>query len=263
MVVDFDTVAFHIPFIDWPVHWYGLTYLIGFVGGWWLALQRSKKPDSSWNRIQVDDLLFYTGLGAIIGGRLGYIFFYNFSAFIADPLMLLKVWQGGMSFHGGLLGVMIAMWLLKRRHKKGFFEVVDFLTPFVPVAITSVRIGNFINGELWGKATTLPWGMVFPSSGTDVLRHPSPLYEAFLEGVVMFTILWIFSAKPRPTMAVSALFALLYGVFRFIVEFVRMPDAHIGYVAFGWLTMGQVLSLPLIAIGGSVLWYAYHRPTVK
>ncbi|MGD8407826.1 MAG: prolipoprotein diacylglyceryl transferase [Thiohalophilus sp.] len=260
MRVDFDPIAFEIFGLD--IHWYGLMYLVGFVGAWWLGRLRARRPGSDWKAAQVDDLLFYGGLGVIIGGRLGYILFYNFPVFLEDPLVLFRIKEGGMSFHGGLIGVMLAMWLFCRKYQKSYFAVMDFVAPLVPLGLGAGRIGNFINGELWGKPTDLPWGMVFPLAGPQA-RHPNPLYEAFLEGLVLFVVLWWFSARSRPKRAVSGLFALLYGVFRFAIEFVRTPDAQIGYLAWGWLTMGQLLSLPLIAVGVYLLWSAYSHNTNK
>jgi phosphatidylglycerol:prolipoprotein diacylglycerol transferase len=246
MVVDFDRTAFSL--FGWDIYWYGLMYLVAFVSAWLLGRYRAVKPGSGWSKEQVDDLLFYGGLGVILGGRIGYILFYDFWNFVHDPLVLFQIRGGGMSFHGGLLGVLLALWLFKRKYQKRYFAVVDFAAPLVPLGLGFGRIGNFINGELWGSPTDLPWGMIFPAAGPDP-RHPNPLYEAFLEGAVLFAILWWFSSRPRPLMATSGLFAICYGVFRFIIEFVRVPDAHIGYLAWGWLTMGQVLSLPLIVVG--------------
>lgn len=199
--------------------------------------------------------MFYAVLGVVIGGRVGYMLFYNFSYLVSNPLSLFKVWEGGMSFHGGLLGVLIAMGLYARKRGMGFFGVADFIAPLVPIGLGAGRIGNFINGRLWGKETELPWGMVFPGAGS-VPRHPSQLYEALLEGAVLFVILWLFSRRPRPAMAVSALFLLFYGVFRFSVEFVRVPDEQFGYLAFDWVTMGQVLTLPMILAGAGMFLYA-------
>jgi phosphatidylglycerol:prolipoprotein diacylglycerol transferase len=244
------------------IHWYGLTYLVGFAAGWWLGRLRSRKPWSPVNEEQVGDLLFYLALGVILGGRFGYVIFYNFDAFVADPLWLLRVWEGGMSFHGGLLGVMLGMWWYSRKIVAGFWRMTDFVAPLVPVGLGTGRIGNFVNGELWGKPTDVPWGMVFPQAPDALARHPSQLYQFALEGVLLFIILWWFSAKPRPRMAVSGLFLICYSVFRFAVEFVREPDAQLGYVAFNWLTMGQALSLPMAVAGLILMTIAYRRNAV-
>lgn len=241
------------------IHWYGLTYLVGFVAGWWLGRLRTRKPWSPINEEQMGDLLFYLALGVILGGRIGYVLFYNFEAFLADPLWLLRVWEGGMSFHGGLLGVMFAMWWYGRKVGCGFWRLADFVAPLVPVGLGAGRIGNFINGELWGKPTDVPWGMVFRTAPDSLARHPSQLYQFALEGVALFVILWWFSSRQRPTMAVSGLFLICYGVFRFLVEFVRQPDPQLGYLAFDWLTMGQVLSAPMIVAGAVLMFIAYRR----
>lgn len=255
----FDPVALSLGPIQ--VHWYGLTYLVGFAAGWWLGRVRSHKPWSPLNEQQVGDLLFYMALGVILGGRFGYVLFYNFDVFLADPLWLLRVWEGGMSFHGGLLGVMLAFWWYGRKTGAGFWRIADFVAPLVPVGLGAGRIGNFINGELWGKPTDVPWAMVFPQAPDSLARHPSQLYQFALEGVALFAILWWFSARPRPRMAVSGLFLIGYGVFRFLVEFVREPDPQLGYLAFDWLTMGQVLSTPMIAAGVILMIIAYRRKT--
>ena len=254
---DFDPVAFSLG----PLHvrWYGLMYLLGFLAGWALGRYRANRPGSGWTPEQVDDLVFYIALGVILGGRIGYVLFYGFGNFLRDPLALFRVWEGGMSFHGGFLGVLLAMGLFARKHQKSFWPTVDFIAPLIPPGLFFGRIGNFINGELWGRVTDLPWGMVFRQTGDGLPHHPSQLYQAALEGVALFVIVWLFSAKPRPAMAVSGVFALAYGVFRFLVEFVRQPDPQLGYLAFGWVTMGQVLSLPLIAVGVVLLTLAYRR----
>lgn len=254
---DFDPVAFALGPLQ--VRWYGLMYLLGFVAGWALGRYRAKRPGSGWTAEQVDDLVFYIALGVILGGRVGYILFYGFGSFLHNPLTLFRIWEGGMSFHGGFLGVLLAMALFARKYRRGFWPTVDFIAPLIAPGILFGRLGNFINGELWGRVTDLPWGMVFRQTGDGLPRHPSQLYEAALEGVALFVIVWLFSAKPRPTMAVSGVFALAYGFFRFLVEFVRQPDPQLGYLAFGWLTMGQVLSLPLIAVGAVLLSLAYRR----
>jgi len=254
---DFDPVAFSLG----PLHvrWYGLMYLLGFLAGWALGRYRAHRPGSGWTAEQVDDLVFYIALGVILGGRVGYVLFYGFGNFLRDPLALFRVWEGGMSFHGGFLGVLLAMALFARKHQKQFWPTVDFIAPLITPGLFFGRVGNFINGELWGRVTDLPWGMVFRQTGDGLPRHPSQLYQAALEGVALFLILWLFSAKPRPTMAVSGVFALSYGVFRFLVEFVRQPDPQLGYLAFGWLTMGQLLSLPLVVVGIVLLALAYRR----
>lgn len=232
------------------VHWYGLMYLAGFLAGWILGRWRASRPDSGWTPRDVDDLLTVVMLGVIIGGRLGYALFYDLRAYLDDPLEIVRIWHGGMSFHGGLLGAMAAFWYFGHTRNRSFLRISDFVAPLVPQAIMWGRLGNFINGELWGKPTDLPWGVVFKSGG-PITRHPTQLYEALLEGLVLFALLWIFSSKPRKVGAVSGFFAVGYGVARILVEILRMPDAHIGYLAFGWLTMGQTLCLPLIGLG---LW---------
>lgn len=253
---DFDPVALSLGPIQ--IHWYGVMYLIGFAAAWWLALYESRRLHRDWNRQQVDDLIFYGALGVVLGGRFGYILFYNFPAFIDNPLILFKVWQGGMSFHGGLLGVLAALWLFARKYRRHWFDVADFVAPLVPIGLAAGRLGNFINAELWGKVSDVPWAMVFPGAG-PLPRHPNQLYEFILEGVLLFVVLWWFSRRPRPRYALSGLFGVVYGGGRFAVEFVRQPDAHIGYLAFDWFTMGQLLSLPMIVIGLLLLGFAYRR----
>lgn len=249
-----DPVALHLGPVS--IHWYGIMYLIGFVSCWSAMTWRARDPRRGFTGEQVSDMIFYAALGIILGGRIGYMVFYAWSDFIAHPLLLFQVWNGGMSFHGGLIGVILALWFYAYRIGKHLVDLTDFAAPVVPLGLGLGRIGNFINGELWGKVTDLPWGMVFPSGGPEP-RHPSQLYEFFLEGVVMFTVLWLYSMKPRPRWAVSGLFLILYGVFRFCIEFVRVPDVQIGYIAFGWLTEGQVLSFPMIIAGLMMMAWAY------
>ncbi len=252
---DIDPIALELGPIK--VHWYGLMYLLGFAQAWWLGRLRARKPGSGWREEEVGDIIFYSALGVILGGRLGYMLFYNFPMLLDNPLSLFKIWEGGMSFHGGLLGVILAMWLFGRRQGKTFFQITDFIAPLVPLAYFAGRIGNFINGELWGRVTDVPWAMVFPHVD-NLPRHPSMLYQAVLEGLVVFVLLWRYSARPRPPMAVSAMFLLLFGSFRIFNEFFRQPDAQLGFIAFDWLTMGQLLSLPMVVAGGIMLWLAYR-----
>ena len=257
---DINPVAFSIGSIQ--IRWYGISYIIAFVFTLLLGAYKIRKArKNNWPAIFKDyeeysDLVFYGALGVIIGGRLGNFLFYDFKVLFTDPLQVFKVWQGGMAFHGGLLGVAVAGLIFAKRKGKNFFDLGDFIAPIVPIGLGLVRLANFINGELWGKVTNVSWGMIFPYAGV-LPRHPSQLYEFFLEGVVLFIILWTYSLKRRPRMAISGMFVLFYGIFRFIIEFFREPDANLGYLAFGWLTMGQVLSLPMILIGGFMIYYAY------
>ena len=254
---EIDPIIFAIGPI--AIRWYGLMYVIGFLMAWWLARRRCLRADSPVNAVQVDDLIFYGMLGVIVGGRVGYCLVYGWSDLISDPLYLFKITDGGMSFHGGLAGVMLAMWWYGRKFGKTIWQILDFVAPIVPIGLGAGRIGNFINGELWGSETTVPWAVIY--QGTAL--HPSQLYEAALEGLLLFLLLWWYSAKPRPYMAVSALFLLLYGVFRFFIEFYRVPDAHIEYLAFDWVTMGQVLSAPMLIVGAAMLAYAYSADRKK
>jgi len=251
---DFDPVALQLGPLQ--IRWYGLMYLLGFAIAWWLGRRRARTTPG-WTVQQVDDLVFFSALGVILGGRLGYMLFYKFGDILAEPLSMLRIWEGGMSFHGGLIGVLLAMVLLARKTAKSFFQVTDFLVPLIPPGLGFGRLGNFINGELWGRPTELPWGMVFPRVD-EVPRHPSQLYQALLEGLVLFVVLWWFSARPRPRMAVSGLFLLGYGCARLLTELFRQPDAHLGFLALG-LTMGQWLSLPMAVAGALLLWWAYRR----
>jgi phosphatidylglycerol:prolipoprotein diacylglycerol transferase len=248
----FNPIAFEVGRVK--VHWYGIMYLLGFAAAWWLARRRAARPGSTWKPNDVDDLIFFTMLGVIFGGRIGYVLFYGLTFWAADPWYPLKIWEGGMSFHGGLLGVVTAMTLFAWRRGRNPADVYDFTAPLPALGLFFGRIGNFINSELWGKVTTVPWG--FRVNGE--VRHASQLYEAGLEGLFLFVVMWWFTSRPRPRLAPSGLFLLIYGVARFLIEFVRVPDEHIGYLAGGWLTEGQVLSLPMILAGVAMLAWAYR-----
>ena len=208
------------------------------------------------------NLVTVYALGVVVGGRVGYVFFYGFDQFLANPLWLFQLWTGGMSFHGGFLGVMIAMLLWCKKYKMTWFQTLDFIAPCVPTGLMFGRIGNFIGGELYGRQVTnpdYPFGMIFPTDPLGLVRHPSQIYQALCEGLILFIVLWWFSSKPRPRMAVSALFLIGYGVARFFMEFFRQPDADQGFILFGWMTKGQILSFPMIIIGLWMMWYAYRR----
>lgn len=276
-----DPVALHLGPIQ--AHWYGLMYLLAFAFAYGLAWYRTKsRPD--WNTDMVADLVFYGAMGVILGGRIGYVLFYQFSEFLANPVYLFKVNEGGMSFHGGFLGVAIAMLFFARKYKKNIWTVLDFIIPCVPTGLLFGRIGNFINGELWGRVSDggYNWLMLFPQAvkadyellqqnpalqnlavnvNNQLLlpRHPSQLYQAFSEGVVLFILCWWFASRPRPRMAVTGLFVMGYGVARFITEFFRQPDADQGFILFGWMTKGQILSFPMIVFGLILLIWAYKN----
>ena len=240
------------------VRWYGLMYLIGFGAAFLLARSRIRQGKSGSISFAVfDDLFFFSVLGVVLGGRLGYVLFYKPGYYISHPLEILAVWQGGMAFHGGFLGVLLAMVYIARKHRIGWFAIMDFIAPLVPPALAAGRIGNFINGELWGRTTDVAWGMVFRGAGA-LPRHPSQLYQFALEGVLLFVLLWVYSAKPRPTAAVSAMFLIGYGVLRFAAEFFREPDDFLGLLAFN-LSMGQWLSLPMILAGMAMLAWAGRK----
>ena len=251
-----NPVALDFGFIQ--IHWYGLMYLLAFVSVYFLANARAKQSDD-WTKQQIEDMVFFGAIGAVLGGRIGYVLFYNLGHFIEQPLSIIAIHNGGMSFHGGFLGVLLAMFLFNQKHHKTFFNTMDFVAPLVPLGLGFGRLGNFINNELWGKITDSPLAMYIPQEG--VSRYPSQLYEAFLEGLLLFIILWLFSKKARPLMSVSALFLIFYGTFRFIIEFVRLPDAHLSYLAFGWVTMGQILSFPMVIFGIYLLYKAYNKTT--
>ncbi|QTF09614.1 prolipoprotein diacylglyceryl transferase [Brenneria izadpanahii] len=273
----FDPVIFSIGPV--ALHWYGLMYLVGFVFAMWLAIRRANKPGSGWTKDEVENLLYIGFLGVFVGGRLGYVLFYALPSFLDNPLYLFKVWDGGMSFHGGLIGVICVMLWFAHRTKRHFFQVADFIAPLIPFGLGAGRLGNFINGELWGRVTTdTPWAMLFPGSRSEDLalaagnplwqaifnqygilpRHPSQLYEMLLEGLVLFIILNLFIRKPRPMGSVSGLFLIGYGIFRIIVEFFREPDAQLGLFS-NILSMGQILSLPMVIAGILMMVWAYRR----
>ncbi|MGV6808216.1 MAG: prolipoprotein diacylglyceryl transferase [bacterium] len=254
---DIDPVAIALGPVK--IHWYGLMYLLGFLAAWRIALMRASRPWSPLKRAQVEDLIVYGAFGVILGGRIGYVLFYNFDRWLSDPLWILRIWEGGMAFHGGLLGVIFALFVYARKIEQPFLGVADFVTPLVPIGLGLGRVGNFIGQELWGRETTGSWGMVFPNDPLQLLRHPSQLYQACLEGLALFLILFFFTRKPRPAGAAGGLFLVGYGIFRFVVEFAREPDSHIGFDVGGWMTRGQMLSLPMIALGGLMLLWAYRR----
>ncbi len=257
----FDPIAIHLG--TFGIHWYGLMYLTGFLGFLLLGrYQVSHKPWFNWSNEMVDDALFYGAMGVIAGGRLGYVIFYQASYFIQHPLEIFAVWQGGMSFHGGFLGVLVAMYLFNKKYPQPWLKTMDFVAPLVPLGLGAGRMGNFINGELWGRVTDSGFGMIFPQAD-KLVRHPSQLYEFALEGVVLFVLLWWFSSKQRPIGAISALFLIGYGSFRFLVEYTREPDAFLGLLGLG-LSMGQWLSLPMVILGAWMLRAAYqHRFETK
>ena len=249
-----DPIAISIGPLD--IRWYGLMYLLGFVAALWLANRQCDKSKGVWTRDQASDLLFYGFMGVILGGRVGYVLFYQFPLFLENPLYLLRIWEGGMSFHGGVLGVVTAIIFYARKNQRSILAVGDFVVPLLPVGLGAGRIGNFINAELWGRVTDSPFGIIFHNAG-PLPRHPSQLYEFALEGVLLFIILILYIRKSRPAGSVAGLFLLAYGVFRFIIEFARQPDAHLGLLSFG-LSMGQILSLPMIIAGSLLLIYAYR-----
>ena len=258
------------------VRWYGLAYVVAFLVCWWLGNRQVERGFWGWTRAQVSDLVFYGFIGAVIGGRIGYQIFYSFEPFLRDPLVLFRIWDGGMSFHGGLLGAIAAMAWFARRVQRSFWAVADFLAPLVPIGLGLGRLGNFVNTELPGRVTEVSWGLVYPCNagairGINVMctgawesfaRHPSPLYQAFAEGVVLFALVWWVAARPRPAGVISGTFLTGYGLLRFVTEYFREPDGHMGYIAFDWLTMGQVLSLPMAIVGMLIILWAMRRSPV-
>jgi phosphatidylglycerol:prolipoprotein diacylglycerol transferase len=271
----------HYPAIDpiifslgpLSIRWYGLAYLAAFAMCFWLGNRRAARPDSGWDAQGVSDVVFYGALGAVVGGRFGYVLFYGFERFLQDPLWLVRIWDGGMSFHGGLLGTLLALWWFGRKTSRSFFEVSDFVAPLVPLGLGFGRLGNFANTELPGRMTDSALGMIYPCSADairainplctgqweDFARHPSPLYQAFAEGLVLFVLVWLVASRPRATGVISGVFLAGYGGLRFLTEFFRQPDDHLGFIAFEWLTMGQLLSIPMFIVGILIAVYARSR----
>lgn len=260
---------FVLPYIDpvaisigpLAIRWYGLMYLVGFLFAFWMANRQCDRSNGKWTREQASDLLFYGFMGVILGGRAGYVLFYQFSHFLDNPLYLFRIWEGGMSFHGGVIGVLVAIIYYAKKNQRSILAVGDFIVPLLPVGLGAGRIGNFINSELWGRVTDFPLAIVFPNAG-PLPRHPSQLYEFALEGIVLFIILFLFIRKPRPSGSVAGLFLLCYGLFRIIVEFAREPDAHLGLLSFG-MSMGQILSLPMVVAGIGLIVFASRNNTKK
>ena len=245
---DIDPVALRIGPLS--VYWYGLSYLVGIAVAWKYLSNKSATAGSGWDQEKVSDLIFYSALGGIVGGRLGYILFYNAANYIDDPLRIFYIWEGGMSFHGGVLGVVVAIFWLSRKLERRFLSLTDFIVPALPICLGLGRVANFVNQELWGAPTSLPWGVIFTNPVAGFIpRHPTQLYEALLEGLLLFYLLYFIGRHTKRLGAMSGWFLCLYGTFRCGVEFFREPDAHIGYLAAGWLTMGQVLSFPMILVG--------------
>ena len=260
----FDPIAVQVGPI--AIHWYGLTYLVAFGLFLWLATLRTRQASFArvgWTRRDVEDLLFYGVLGVVIGGRLGYVVFYKPDYYAANPLEVFSMWKGGMAFHGGLLGVLVSMWIFAKSRGRHFLEVTDLIAPCVPTGLASGRLGNFINGELWGRGADpqLPWAMVFPQSGVNLPRHPSQIYQFMLEGLLLFVLLWLYSRKPRSLGVVSGAFLMGYGTFRFVAEYFREPDSFLGLLALG-MSMGQWLCVPMVAAGALLTWLGRQRQFV-
>lgn len=256
---NFDPIAFSIGPIQ--IHWYGLMYLLGFLMAWGIATWRTQHYELGWTSEEISDLIFYAAVGVVVGGRVGYLIFYNTSHFLHHPFILFKLWEGGMSFHGGLIGVLLALGYFAYKKHMTFWRVADFTAPLVPLGIAAGRMGNFINGELWGRPTQMPWGMVFPEID-QTPRHPSQLYEFSLEGILLFFVIWWYARKKRPEGCVAAIFLVGYAVARIIAECFREPDVQRGFLAFGWLTEGQLLSIPML-IFGLILWWTKKNEYVS
>ncbi|MDI1351677.1 MAG: prolipoprotein diacylglyceryl transferase [bacterium] len=242
---EINPIAFSLGPIK--VHWYGLMYLVAFMSAWLLAYWRMQHYKLPWTTEEIGDLIFYGALGVILGGRIGYMLFYNAQELIHQPWLLFKIWQGGMSFHGGLIGVALALWFFSYRFNKSFLQVADFVAPIVPLGLAAGRVGNFINGELWGRVTDVPWAVIYPHVD-NLPRHPSQVYEFGLEGIGLFLLVWCYAAKPRQEGRVAAVFLIGYAICRLIAECFRQPDIQMGYFL-DWLTMGQILSIPMLLIG--------------
>ena len=251
-----DPVAISLGPIS--IHWYAISYLVGIGLVWWTLGYRNRHYASGYSDEEVSDLVFFAVLGVLLGGRIGYMLFYGMENLLANPASALRVWEGGMSFHGGLIGVLLGVLWFARKTGRTFFQITDFTAPSIPIALGCGRIGNFINAELPGRVTEVPWGLVYP--GEVVARHPSSLYQAMLEGPVLFALLWVFAMKPRPVMAVSGLFLVGYGLLRIFSEIFRLPDSHLGFVLFDQVTQGQLLSLPMVLLGAGFIAYSYYQP---
>ena len=261
MIIDINPVAFYlpIPFVGWwPVYWYGISWVIAILSIHWFA-KRNIATTANFTKEHVEDFLFYGVLGAIIGGRLGYMLFYGMDQILSDPFSILRIWEGGLSFHGGLFGVIVAFLIFSKKINIPFFEFSDHIAVSFPLGLGIVRIGNFLGGELLGRPTDLPWGMTFWSDPLQLSRHPSQLYQAFLEGPALFFIMYFLFKRKMPRMALSGYFLVFYGLFRIITEQFRTPDSHIGFDLFDMITRGQILSLPMVLAGITLLIFAFNK----
>lgn len=254
---EIDPVAISIGPLQ--IHWYGIAYLCAFITANLLAKYQCRLAQAPIKVNQVDDLVFYGALGAILGGRIGYVLIYNISHFLQDPLWLFRIWEGGMSFHGGLIGVLVGIYLSARKFKVSFITLTDFTAPVVPIGLGLGRLANFVGQELWGRVTESPLGMVFPKDPLGLPRHPSQLYEAFLEGLVLFVILFTLSRRPQSRGLLSAVFLIGYGNLRFVAEFFREPDAHIQFDLFGWVSRGQILCALMVTAGLILLFWSQRN----